>query len=236
MDLAAANYLEFLKEGRKAILEDAAILQDKYPKHRIFNLPCFKLPQDDSARTALQKKWAEYKAEVIAAHVRSVDENIEVSLYTCNCLLHTCLFLSMLPCLRVCTRSSCNILSIQSMLRTDNLQIYRLKTCGTPLMHLSDQLLLSIVIKPLGLPASTSIAMQVEENNLCMVTKNALLQQQNQHLQEKLETQRQQQLHQQQQLLISQQEASHAALCMMSCGTAGYLALLYSSFFLHVHM
>jgi len=80
VDLAAANYLEFLKEGRKAILEDAAILQDKYPKHRIFNLPCFKLPQDDSARTALQKKWAEYKAEVIAAHARSVDENIEVSL------------------------------------------------------------------------------------------------------------------------------------------------------------
>ncbi|KAL0054133.1 hypothetical protein WJX82_004373 [Trebouxia sp. C0006] len=125
VDLAAAHYLEFLKEGRKAILEDAAILQDKYPKHRIFNLPCFKLPQNDSARTALQQKWAEYKAEVIAAHARSVDENIEV-----------------------------------------------------------------------------------EENNLCMVTKNALLQQQNQHLQEKLETQRQQQLHQQQQLLTSQQEAT----------------------------
>ena len=78
--------------------------------------------------------------------------------------------------------------------------------------------------------------MQVEENNLCMVTKNALLQQQNQHLQEKLETQRQQQLHQQQQLLTSQQEASHAAHCMMPCGAAGYLALFYSSFSLHVHM
>ncbi len=112
MDLAAANYLEFLKKGRKAILEDAAILQDKYPKHRIFNLPCFKLPQNYSARTALQKKWAEYKAEVIAAHARSVDENIEVSLYGCNCLLHTCLFLSKLPCLSACTMSSCNILSI----------------------------------------------------------------------------------------------------------------------------
>ena len=37
VDLAAANYLEFLKEGRKAILEDAAILQDKYPKHRMFS-------------------------------------------------------------------------------------------------------------------------------------------------------------------------------------------------------
>ncbi|KAL0023479.1 hypothetical protein WJX79_010262 [Trebouxia sp. C0005] len=125
VDLAAANYLEFLKEGRKAILEDAAILQDEYPKHRIYNLPCFKLPQNDSARTALQKKWAEYKAEVIAAHARSVDENIEV-----------------------------------------------------------------------------------EENNLCMATKNALLQQQNGHLQQKLETQRQQQLHLQQQLLISQQEGA----------------------------
>ncbi len=68
--------------------------------------------------------------------------------------------------------------------------------------------------------------MQVEENNLCMVTKNAQLQQQNQHLQEKLETQRQQQLHQQRQLLISQQEVSYAALCMMPCGPAGYLALL----------
>ena len=50
-------------------------------------------------------------------------------------------------------------------------------------MHLQDQVLLSIDIEPLGLLASTSVAMQVEENNLCMVTKNALLQQQNQHLQ-----------------------------------------------------
>ncbi len=79
--------------------------------------------------------------------------------------------------------------------------------------------------------------MQAEENNMCMVTKNALQQQQNQHLQEKLETQRHQQLHQQQQqLLIHQQEASYAALCMMPCGAAGYLALLYSSISLHVHV
>ncbi|DBA89310.1 TPA: hypothetical protein ACH3X2_004780 [Trebouxia sp. C0005] len=56
VDLAAANYLEFLKEGRKAILEDAVILQDKYPKHRIFNLPCFKLPQNDST-------WGSTEAE-----------------------------------------------------------------------------------------------------------------------------------------------------------------------------
>jgi hypothetical protein len=35
--LAGANYLEFLKEVRKAILEDAAILQDKYPKHNFQN-------------------------------------------------------------------------------------------------------------------------------------------------------------------------------------------------------
>ena len=97
-------------------------------------------------------------------------------------------------------------------------------------------MLLSIVSRPLGLLATTSVAMQVEENNLCMVTKNAQLQQQNQHLQEKLETQRQQQLHQQRQLLISQQEVSYAALCMMPCGAAGYLALLYSSISLHVHV
>ena len=93
-------------------------------------------------------------------------------------------------------------------------------------MYLQDQVLLSFVIKPLGL-----LGMQVEENNLCMVTKNALLQQQNRHLQEKLETQRQQQLHQHQQLLISQQEVSDAALCMMPCGAAGYSALSYSSSF-----
>lgn len=53
-----------------------------------------------------------------------------------------------------------------------------------------------------------------------MVSKNALLQQQSQHLQEKLETQTLHMLHQQQQLLFSQQEASDAALCIMPCGAA----------------
>lgn len=62
-------------------------------------------------------------------------------------------------------------------------------------MYLQDHVVLSYVIMPLGSLANTSFAMQLEESKLCMVTKIALLQQQNQHMQEKLETQTQQLLH-----------------------------------------
>ena len=71
-DQAAANYFEFLTRGRRILLEDTAILQDAYSEHRLFNLPCFKLPAEEHARTVLQQKWADYKAEVIAAHGRSL--------------------------------------------------------------------------------------------------------------------------------------------------------------------
>ena len=80
VDLAARNFLEFLAEGRQVILEDAALLQDEYPQHRLFNLPCFKMPADGSLGTPLQQKWAAFKAEVIAAHARSIDQNLEVSM------------------------------------------------------------------------------------------------------------------------------------------------------------
>ena len=79
IDMAAANYLGFLTEGRKVILEDAAILQDRYPEHRLFKMSCFRLPVDDRAMTPLQQKWVDYKAEVIAAHGRTIDENMQVT-------------------------------------------------------------------------------------------------------------------------------------------------------------
>ena len=81
IDLAAENYLEFLKEGRSVILQDAAILQDQYPEHRIFRLPCFRLPAHPTHSSTLQKVWAEYKAEVLAAHARSIQENLHVLFY-----------------------------------------------------------------------------------------------------------------------------------------------------------
>ena len=79
-DQAAANYFEFLTRGRRILLEDTAILQDAYSEHRLFNLPCFKLPAEEHARTVLQQKWADYKAEVIAAHGRSLADNLQVKL------------------------------------------------------------------------------------------------------------------------------------------------------------
>ena len=69
---------------------------------------------------------------------------------------------ALLECLH---QEHCNILSIQEP-----------RPYGMPLMHLHDQVPLRVVIKPLGLLANTLVAVQVEENNLCMVTKNALLQ------------------------------------------------------------
>ena len=104
VDLAAQNYLEFLAEGRRVILEDTALLQDSYPAHRLFNLPCFKLPSDGSSGTPLQQKWAAYKAEVTAAHSRSLDENLQVGRtgvigMACNCVRLHCL--QMAGCLLV---------------------------------------------------------------------------------------------------------------------------------------
>lgn len=78
VDLAAANFLEFLKEGRNVILQDAAILQDQYPDHRVFNLPCFRLAAEGRQASPLQQAWAAYKAEVLAAHARSIADNLEV--------------------------------------------------------------------------------------------------------------------------------------------------------------
>ena len=78
VDMAAANFLEFLKEGRSVILQDAAILQDQYPGHRLFKLPCFRLPAEGCQPSPLQQAWAAYKAEVLAAHARSTADNLEV--------------------------------------------------------------------------------------------------------------------------------------------------------------
>ena len=78
VDMAAANFLEFLKEGRSVILQDAAILQDQYPGHRLFKLPCFRLAAEGCRPSPLQQAWAAYKAEVLAAHARSTADNLEV--------------------------------------------------------------------------------------------------------------------------------------------------------------
>lgn len=78
VDQAAANYLYFLQEGRKIILQDAAILQDTFPNHKLFKLPCFKSPPTGSQGTELQQKWAEFKLQVIAAHNRGLEESLQV--------------------------------------------------------------------------------------------------------------------------------------------------------------
>lgn len=78
IDLAAENYLQFLKEGRSVILQDTAVLQDRYPEHRLCRLPCFRLPAHPTQASTLQKVWTEYKAEVLAAHARSIQENLQV--------------------------------------------------------------------------------------------------------------------------------------------------------------
>ena len=59
----ATNYLGLLTEGGKLVLEYAAILQDKYPEHRLFKMSCFRLPVDDRAMTPLQQKWVEKRKE-----------------------------------------------------------------------------------------------------------------------------------------------------------------------------
>ena len=78
VDKAAVNYLNFLCEGRKVLLEDTAVLQDRYPKHRLFRLPCFQEPADGTEGTELQQKWKKYKDAVLAAHGRSVDDHLTV--------------------------------------------------------------------------------------------------------------------------------------------------------------
>lgn len=83
VDKAAVNYMTFLCEGRSVILEDTAILQDMYPTHRLFKLPCFQMPAAGHQGTELQQKWKAYKEAVLAAHGRTVDDHLTV----CN-LLH----------------------------------------------------------------------------------------------------------------------------------------------------
>lgn len=78
MDKAAVNYLTFLCEGRRVILEDTAVLQDIYPKHRLFKLPCFQMPAAGQQGTELQQKWKAYKEAVLAAHGRTVDDHLTV--------------------------------------------------------------------------------------------------------------------------------------------------------------
>ena len=103
IDLAAENYLEFLKEGRSVILQDTAILQDQYPEHRLFRLPCFRLPAHPTQASTLQNVWAEYKAEVLAAHARSIQENLQVRRHPMTCLstisLLACAAAFMLSCI-----------------------------------------------------------------------------------------------------------------------------------------
>ena len=69
VDKAAVNYMTFLCEGSRVILEDTAILQDLYPNHRLFKLPCFQTPPDGQQGTELQQKWKSYKDAVIDAMV-----------------------------------------------------------------------------------------------------------------------------------------------------------------------
>lgn len=92
VDMAAANFLEFLTEGRGVILQDAAILQDQYPNHRLFNLPCFRLVAEGRQASPLQQAWAAYKAEVLVAHARSIADNLEViSTQAPDLSVHECL-------------------------------------------------------------------------------------------------------------------------------------------------
>lgn len=83
--MAATNYLHFLKEGRKIILQDAALLQDRFPQYKLFNMPCFKSPPPNSPGTDLQQKWADFKEQVQAAHNRSLEQSLQVILSSCLC-------------------------------------------------------------------------------------------------------------------------------------------------------
>lgn len=78
VDKAAVNYLNFLCQGRKVILEDTAVLQDRYPKHKLFKLPCFQEPADGTEGTELQQKWKRYKEAVLTAHGRTVEDHLAV--------------------------------------------------------------------------------------------------------------------------------------------------------------
>lgn len=80
VDKAAYNYLNFLCQGRRVILEDVAVLQDAFPGNKLFKLPFFQDPEDsEDPPTELQSKWKVYKQEVLAAHGRSIDDHLTVS-------------------------------------------------------------------------------------------------------------------------------------------------------------
>ena len=78
MDKAAANYLTVLAWGRRVLLMDTAILQSKFPKHKLFKLKCFQLPAEGCVGTELQQKWKQYRDDVVAAHNRTPAEHLEV--------------------------------------------------------------------------------------------------------------------------------------------------------------
>ena len=88
VDKAVVNYMTFLCEGCRVILEDTAILQDLDPNDRLFKLPCFQT--DGQQGTELQQKWKSYKDAVIAAHGRTVDDHLTV----CMLVLSSSLCLS----------------------------------------------------------------------------------------------------------------------------------------------
>ena len=90
MDKAAGNYLGFLCKGRRVILEDTAVLQDKYPQHKLFILPYFGKSTDGTEGTQLQQKWKAYKVAVIAAHGCSVEDHLSVSLLSYVVHVHCC--------------------------------------------------------------------------------------------------------------------------------------------------
>ena len=77
VNMAAANFLESLAQGHSVILQDAAILQDRYPNHRLFNLPCFR-PATEGRQASLLRQAA-YKAETLVAQARSIADNLKVT-------------------------------------------------------------------------------------------------------------------------------------------------------------
>ena len=79
------NYLTVLAWGRSVLLMDTAILQSKFPKHKLFKLKCFQLPAEGRVGTELQQKWKQYRDDVVAAHNRTPAEHLEVCSFYLFC-------------------------------------------------------------------------------------------------------------------------------------------------------
>jgi len=163
VDKAAVNYLNFLCKGRRGILEDTAVLQDKYPKHKLFNLPCFQEPTDGSEGTELQQKWKAYKGAVIAAHGRSIDDNLTVSSFSVS---STCCLRCSVHCASCCSKSSCC-----SLLMTWHV-MHSLVSTGKWHQHINHRF---------------ACFLQRESDGLDLASKNAMLQLQNSMLKERWE-------------------------------------------------